>query len=466
MKRRMSALDAAFIQAERDEAPQHGSVLFILRRPDDVPATYLADLASSMREHAVTASRFNYVLSAGPGRRLRPRWTVLPPEQIELDYHFRHSALPQPGGELELATLVSRLVTHPIDLDRPPWEIHLIEGLADGRFAILMKMHHAMVDGMGALRMIKHWLSEDPADRGAPPLWALEVPRREREARAERATHAKGDALRAVQAPLAAVRTVTSALAADLGAAHDDRPGLISPYTAPRTILNGKVTQRRRVATQRIPVETVRAIADRTGGTINDAVAILVGTAVRRYLADLDALPDRALVAGVLTSLRETMSDQSADEAGNAIGMLFADLATEIDDVAARADRVIASTRAGKQQLLGLGAQAMAYTGVILAPFAVSSMAGAGHRLPPLQSVSLSNVPGTRVPLFHNGAEVEALHATTIVASGAALVVTVTSWGDNLCFTITGCPDTAPHCQRVAVYLEDALAEVEEALLT
>lgn len=466
MKRRMSALDAAFIQAERNEAPQHGSVLFILRRPADAPPTYLADLATSMRRHAVTADRFNYVLSPGLARRVHPSWTVLDPEQIELDYHFRHSALPEPGGELELATLVSRLVTHPIDLDRPPWEIHLIEGLAESRFAILMKMHHAMVDGMGALRMIRQWLSEDPSDRDRPPLWALDVSRRPRAPRTDLGPRGTAGALRSLQAPICAVQTVIKALAADIGVARGDHAGLISPYTAPRTILNGRVTQRRRIATQSLPIARVRAVADRTGGTVNDAIALLLGTALRRYLAELDALPGRALVAGVLTSLRATMADKAAEESGNAISMLFADLATEVDDIPARADRVIASTRAGKEHLLGLGAHAMAYSSLMLAPFVVGNMTGTGHRLPPLQNVGLSNVPGTRVPLFHNGAEVEALHATTIVGSGGALVVTVTSWGESLCFTVTGCPDTAPHCQRLAVYLDDALLDVEAALTT
>jgi len=462
----MSALDAAFVQLERAEAPQHGSVLFILRRPEGASSRYMAQLAAWMREHPVTAERFNYVLTPGPGRRIRPSWTIRPPEQIDIDYHFRHSALPRPGGELELATLVSRLVTHPIDLDRPPWEIHLIEGLERDRFAILMKMHHAMVDGVSALRMVKSWLSDDPLARYQPPLWAHDVQDKEEPPTptGQVAPTFGGTVLGAVRTPLAVAGSVSRALVADVGAARDGDQALVSPYTAPRTILNGRVTQRRRMATQRLPLDRVKAIADRTGGTINDAVAIVLGTAMRRYLGELDALPVRPLVAGVVTSLRAMMTEQAAEASGNAISMLFADLATEVDDIAARASRVIASTGAGKEHLLGLEGHAMAYSSLMMAPFVLGSMSGIGHRLPPLQNVALSNVPGTRTSLYHNGAEVEAVHATTIVGSGGALVVTVTSWGDNLCFTVTGCPDTAPHCQRVAVYLTDALDEVEKAL--
>lgn len=464
MKKKMSALDAAMIQAEREEAPQHGSILFILRKPDGASDHYLAELANWMREHPVTAEPFNYVLSPGPARKLRPSWTIVPSEEIELGYHFRHSALPWPGGELELATLVSRLVTHPIDLDRPPWEVHLIEGLEDDRFAILLKMHHAMVDGMSAIKMLKSWLSEDPLERHDVPLWAHEVEREKRSRPPQAPRSASDTVVRAVKAPVGMARNVSRALAADVNAARDSEHALVSPYTAPRTILNGRVTQRRRMATQRLAIDRMKAIAANTGGTLNDAVAIVLGTAMRRYLQELDELPERPLIAGVLTSLRATMSEEAAEETGNAISMLFADLATEIDDISDRADRVIASTKAGKEHLLGLEGHAMAYSSLMLAPFVLGNMTGTGHRLPPLQNVGLSNVPGTSSTLFHNGAEVEALHATTIVGSGGALVVTVTSWGSNLCFTVTGCPDAARHCQRVAVYLGDALDEVEKAL--
>ena len=339
MKRRMSALDAVFIQAERDEAPQHGSILFVLAKPSDAKDGYLADLAASMREHAVTADRFNYVLSSGPARRLHPTWTVLPADKIDIDYHFWHSALPQPGGERELATLVSRLVTHPINLDRPPWEIHLIEGLENDRFAILLKMHHSMADGTTAMRMIRSWLSPEPDDRGQPPLWAHEMTRKARPKTGSRhLLETAGAALvGAVRGPMEAAGGVTRALTEDLIAtATGDQP-LVPPYNAPRTILNGKVTQRRRMATQRLPIDRVQSIAERTGGTINDAITILLGTAMRRYLDELEALPDRPLIAGVLTSLRATLPEDAADKVGNAISMMFADLATDVDDMSTRA---------------------------------------------------------------------------------------------------------------------------------
>jgi diacylglycerol O-acyltransferase len=467
VKLRMSPVDASFIHMERPESPQHGSVLFIFRIPPGAPADYMQRLFRHMRQFPVTAERFNYLLTPGWRERLAPSWTVLPPERIDLDYHFRHSALPLPGGELELAMLVSRLLTHPLDLSRPAWEMHLIEGLQDRRFALYMKMHHALVDGMTVLRMVRNWLSQDPARSDIPPLWANKLPR-PAPARVEPPSPPTTSALRrladAAAARLPALREVQAAVHAAVDAAQGRGDGLVAPYTAPRTILNGRVTQRRRISTQRLELARVRRIATKIDGTVNDAVALLVGTALRRYLSELEALPERSLVAGVLASLRQAMAGTPGAEAGNVISFIFADLATDTDDIGARAARVCASTRAGKEHLLGLKGNAMAYTALMLAPALLATALGQGHRIPAAHNLGLSNVPGCDVPLYYNGAEAEGIHATTIVAHGQALIITLTSWNRHLNFTFTACPDTVPHSQRLAVYLAEALPQVERAL--
>lgn len=466
MQKRMTLLDASFIVGERRDSPQHGAILLIFKPPTDAPADFLRREAERLRDYPVTAEPFNYLLTRGVGRFLAPSWTVLPPEQIELDYHFRHSALPQPGGELELATLVSRLVSHPLDMRRPLWEAHLIEGLADHRFALLVKAHHAMIDGISTLKLIRSWLSEDPNAVGAPPLWATATqrPNRPRGTSSSAIAQIKGIPY-AVQSAATSIWAVQRGLEADYRAVRNHDHGLVAPYTAPHSIFNGRITQRRRVSTQRLELARVKAISAAIDGTLNDGIAVIVATALRRYLLELDALPDRALIAGVLTSLRGTMDPAASERAGNAISMIFADLATEIDSIDQRAQRVVTSTRAGKDHLLGLERSASAYSSVMLAPFVLGGVTGNGHRVKPLLNIGLSNVPGISSPVFHNGAEVESLHATTIIDNGSALVITVTSWNQHLAFTITGCPDTVPRCQRISVYLADALDEVEDALI-
>jgi len=134
----MTLLNSAFIRMERHESPQHGSVLVIFRIPDGAPPDHLRQLAARMRQVPATGPRFNWRLPKGLVDRVLPSWTVLPPEDIEIDYHFLHSTLPQPGGDLESSLLVSHLVTHPINLNRRPWRMHPIEGLQGGRFALFI----------------------------------------------------------------------------------------------------------------------------------------------------------------------------------------------------------------------------------------------------------------------------------------------------------------------------------------
>jgi diacylglycerol O-acyltransferase / wax synthase len=467
VKHRMSMLDSSFIRMERHESPQHAAILAIFRIPRGSPPDYLRQLAARMRSYPVTRDRFNWVLSKGLVDKVLPAWEVLPPDRIVLDYHFRHSALPQPGGDRELALLVSQLVTHPIDLNRPAWEIHLIEGLEGGRFAILTKMHHALIDGITAVKMFRNWLSEDPTETDAPPLWANKIPGLPVEREPRPATASKSPLVSLAGAAtdaITSVPAVAGAVGAAMAAAQGHNDGLVAPYTAPRSIFNGPITQRRRVSTQRISTARVEAIAKHIDGTLNDAIAVVLGGAIRRYLRELDALPDRSAVCGVLASLRATVDETTAESAGNVISFIFADIATDTGDITERAHRVVASTRAGKEHLLGLGKHAVNYSSLMLAPFIFTSFTGTGHHFP-MFNVALSNVPGVPVPMYWNGALAEAVHGTTIITSGEALVVTVASWHDNLCFTFTACPDTIPHPQRLSVYLTDALQDVETALL-
>lgn len=465
MKRRLSAIDASFIHMERRESPQHASVFLVFSPPADAGEGYLERLVEHMRSFPVEASPFNYRLSQSRLDRLAPAWTILPPDEIDIDYHLRHSALPRPGGELELGVLVSRLVSQPVDLGRPPWEVYVIEGMLDGRFALLVKMHHSLMDGMSAIRMLRTWLSDDPAREATPPLWAMPASPTADETPSRSADDRRAGAVRAGTGGIrSSLASTGRALAAVSRRGSDELDGWIGPHSAPRTSLNGTVTARRRISTQSLDLERVRRVATAIDGTVNDAITVVLGGAMRRYLLELDALPEESLVAGVLASLRSASGAEVEGGGGNVIGFLFADLGTDTDDVGDRARRVVRSIGAAKQRYDGLGSAAMAYNTVSLIPWLASTAVGRGHRLPPIYNIALSNVPGSTVPLYLDGARAESLHGTTVIASGHTLILAVTSWGDKLDFTLTSCPDATPHPQRIVVYLPDALAEAETAL--
>src|SRR5690606_22371162 len=140
------------------------------------PRDFARQLFEYLRSFPVTAAPFTYRLrNLGPGSLL-PAFEVV--DKVDLDYHLRHSALPYPGGERELGVLVSRLHSNPMDMDRPLWEVHLIEGLHDGRFALYAKLHHSLADGVAGVGLLN--FSEKPESSRTPPIWAAERPKRPR----------------------------------------------------------------------------------------------------------------------------------------------------------------------------------------------------------------------------------------------------------------------------------------------
>ncbi|CAM3704065.1 wax ester/triacylglycerol synthase domain-containing protein [Smaragdicoccus niigatensis] len=456
MKKRMALLDGGFIRMDRTESPQHGTVTIVFRIPDGSDDGFPLRLADTMRQHAATGARFNWVLSTDFVDNLFPAWKIVSPNEIDLDFHFRVARVSAPGGETEFAEIVSRISAVPLDMSRPAWEVHLITELSDRRFAILLKMHHAIVDGMTILQTMIEWLSADPAATDTPPLWAFGVPDVPATAAATE-PNSRG--------ALASIRDAASSLAAVAGAAkatinaarHRRNDGLHAPYAVPKMAFNKTITPDRSISMTVLDQSKFKAVASDIGGTLNDAVGVVLGTALRRYLADVDERPDRSLVAGVLTSLRTAVETTAG---GNVISFIFADLATDTDDIADRAQRVVRSTRAGKEHLLGLGKNAMRYSMMMLLPYIVANITGTGHRMP-LYNIAVSNLPGSRGPLYLNGAAAEAMHPTTIIYNGAAVVLVIISWNGKLCFTFNSCPTAVPRSDRLGAYLADAIATIE-----
>jgi diacylglycerol O-acyltransferase len=247
MKKRMALLDGGFIRMDRAESPQHGTVTIVFRIPDGADDDFPLRLADTMRTYPVTGSRFNWVLSTDLVDNLMPAWKVISPDEVDLDYHFRVAEVPAPGSDAELAELVSETSASPLDMTRPAWEVHLITGLDDRRFAILLKMHHAVIDGMTVLRTMTEWLSPDPAVTDTPPLWAFGVP--DMASPAPSAEPAKRGALGAVWDTASSIGTIGGAAVAAVSAAlHRRTDGLHAPYAIPRMTFNKPITADRSVS--------------------------------------------------------------------------------------------------------------------------------------------------------------------------------------------------------------------------
>ncbi len=461
MSRNLNPLDASWLMVESRDTPMH--VGGLLRFAFDAPprADFFRRLIADFRMPRRVAAPWNQRLRPTTWMHPWPAWDSV--DDIDVEHHVRHSALPAPAGERELGQFIARLHSQPLDLGRPPWECELIEGLADGReFAIYVKMHHALIDGVSGIKLLERSMAGDiDASRRLPPFWTIGSERAGKAKRRPAPTAAEAIAglVEAIRSQVGNLPDIARAFGAMLtGLGSQER--LAIPFEAPLSILNGRIHGQRRFATQRLALDRLRAVAAAGGGTLNDVVLALCGGALKRFLGELGELPAQPLTAGVPVSVRP----KDDDGAGNAITFIIATLGTDIDDPAERLAAIAASTRRAKAHLLSLPRQAMTqYTIVLMAPYMLSLVTGVGGRTRPMFNVTISNVPGPDRPLYFRGARLQAAYPVSLVTHGQALNITCQSYDGHLAFGFTGCRDTLPHMQRLATYTGEALDELERA---
>ncbi|MFA9431261.1 wax ester/triacylglycerol synthase family O-acyltransferase [Egicoccus sp. AB-alg2] len=460
--------DAIFLLGEVRGRPLHVGGLQLFRPPEGAGPDFVRTQYRAALEH-----------EPAPLFRLRPTrmlggvgpWAWTEDDDFDLEYHVRHSALPHPGQVRELLTLVSRWHGAMLDRNRPLWETHIIEGLADGRVAVYNKVHHALLDGTAAMRWLIRSLSTDPDERGMPPAFSL--PAQAGESRHAEVTGDQdgggllasftgGVADEARVAGRALGQAGTTAMRAVARALDDQAAAL--PYQAPRTMLNQPITAARRFAADRWPLDRIKGVCAATGGKVNDVVLAMSAGALRRYLLDHDALPDRPLVAAVPVSLRDASDEPGR---GNAVGVVLCNLGTHLADPVARFELIHRSMRDSKSQLADLQPAAV----LLLSALSFGPVAfGPLFRFRPLRkpafNLIISNVPGPREPRYWNGARLDGVYPASVPYDGQALNITVTSNDGYLGFGLTGCRARVPSLQRLLEHLEDSLDELEAACAT
>lgn len=454
--KKLNPLDWTFLAAESRESMMHVGALMLFEPAAQQHPEQLRTMMDELREQAEAYPPWNLKLRY-PERPAAPRQAWIEDPDFDVEYHIRRSALPAPGDERELGILVSRLHSHNIDFHRPPWEAHFIEGLSDGRFAIYLKVHHALVDGYTGIQLLSRSLSGDPDELDTPIFFARRPKPRARGAGSR--TPPTLDALmQAVREQYGATRNITRALTTVLG--RKDR-ALIAPMQAPKSVLNQRISRNRRFATQQFDVSRLKTVAAARGGTLNDAVLMLCGSALRRYLIEQDALPLEPLTAMLPVNIRP----KDDPGGGNAVGAILATLATDVADPAQRFETIVASTRSAKAQLQGMTRSAiMQYSALLMAPLVLSPIPGVAGRMRPAFNVVISNVPGPAQTLYFRGNRMRAYYPLSIPFHGYALNITVVSYENTLNFGFIGCRDQVPHLQRLAVYSREALETLESEL--
>jgi WS/DGAT/MGAT family acyltransferase len=445
----MAPTDSVFLLSESREHPMHVGGLQLFKPPADAGPDFLRELYETLIANDQFQPTFRKRPATLLGGIANVGWSY--DDDIDISYHLRRSALARPGRVRELLELTSRLHSSLLDRHRPLWETHFVEGLNDGRFALYTKFHHALVDGVSALKLMQRSLSADPQDAEVKAVWNL--PRRQRPAGRSRL-----QALTQLAGSVATMGVSTVALAR--AAVLEQQ--LTLPFAAPRTMLNVRIGGARRCAAQSWSLDRVRSIKQASGVTINDVILGMCAGALRYYLIEQNALPDTPLIAMVPVSLR---TDDESDSGGNLVGSILCNLATNVDDAAERLAIISASMRGNKKVFAELPRlQALALSAFNIAPLALTGVPGLVSSAPPPFNIVISNVPGPTEPLYWRGARLDGNYPMSIVTDWLALNMTVVNNAGNLDFGLVGCRRSVPHLQRLLVHLEIALKELERAV--
>ncbi|MRJ74971.1 wax ester/triacylglycerol synthase family O-acyltransferase [Aeromicrobium sp. SMF47] len=453
----MPPTDSMFLLAESRDQPMHVGGLQLFVPPEDAGPDYVSETVASFRDLGEVSPLFRK-RPAEPVGTLGNTWWAAD-ETIDFDYHVRHSAVPRPGRIRELLQLTSRWHGSLLDRHRPLWEAHVVEGLADGRIAVYTKVHHSMLDGVSALRLIQKTLSADPDARDCIPPWGV-MP------------HGGGGSKRGLD-PMGLLRTGAGALGDIAGLVPASlrigsqvlRDGDVTLPRAPKTILNGPVGGSRRFAAQSWEIERIQRVAKSSATTLNDVVLAMVSGALRQYLLEQHALPDDPMTAMVPVSLSLRAGSAEDDaEPGNATGAIVVNLATDREQGASRLEEIAYSSRQAKKIMGDLTpTQILAFSALQVLPLALGPVPGFVKYTHPPFNVIVSNVPGPKEPMYFNGSRLDGLYPVSIVLDGQALNITLTSRDKYLDFGLIGCRASVPHLQRLLLHLESSLAELEQS---
>jgi WS/DGAT/MGAT family acyltransferase len=447
----ISPTDAVFLIGESREHPMHVGSLQLFEPPEGAGPDFVRESYNAM----LACTDIQPLYCKRPaffGGITNLAWSF--DKDVELDYHLRRSALPQPGQVRDLLELVSRLHGTLLDRHRPLWEAHLVEGLHDGRYAIYTKFHHSLMDGVSALRLMQRAYSADPNDDEVRVPWSLGRRSPRKPSKRPSRLSQLGSAAGAVAA--LAPSTLKLARAALL------EQQLTLPFRAPRTMFNVRIGGARRVAAQSWPMNRIKAVKSAAGVTVNDVVLAMSSGALRAYLIEQNALPDDPLIAMVPVNLRK----DDDDGGGNMVGTFLCNLATDVEDAGQRLENISASMRDTKDVFKQLPqVQQLALSAFNIGGLVFGLIPGYLSTAAPPFNIVISNVSAGRAePLYWRGARLDGNYPLSIALDGQAVNITVTNNADNLDFGLVGCRRSVPHLQRLLGHLETSLKDLERAV--
>jgi diacylglycerol O-acyltransferase len=442
---RLTGLDSSFLHLERDSAHMHvaGCMVF-----DGTPPAY-DELLGQIVSRLHLVPRYRQRLAFVPLNQGRPVWVDDP--HFNVSFHVRHTALPPPGGEDELKRLAGRVFSQALDRSRPLWELWLVEGLAEDRFALLSKTHHALVDGVSGVDIVTVLFDATPDPEPVAPPEETWLPRPLptgtqllADALLERAT-VPAEIVRGVRAIVRRPRQIASRVGEALaGVGAMAWTGL---HTAPASPFNLRIGPHRRFTWVRSELAEFKAVKNALGGTVNDVVLAAVADALGRYMRRHgEPTEDLVLKAMVPVSVR---ADVHRRALGNRVAAMWAPLPVGMTDPVQRLLLISREMDGIKDSGQAVGAQVLTE----LTGFASPTIMAQAARLQARQrmfNLVVTNVPGPQLPLYVLGRRLESLFPMVPLAENTALGIAIMSYDGQLNFGLNADYDAIPDLEALA----------------
>lgn len=458
--KKLSLLDLGFFVAESQASPKHVGGLLMFKRPAKAPASFAKSLYREYLGFTEVAPPFNRVITFS--LTAMPQWRDA---EIDLTQHIFYHKLPRGANDREaLYAFVAALHEPMLDRSRPLWEMHVIDGLSEGRFAFYQKMHHAYADGVTMARWTAEGLADSADELDLTPVWTLKhgghgAKRRLGPKRKEEMLQAVWKELSGGSLRLLGISRLAAMLF--LESVKLTKNAIALPFvSSAKTPLTGQVTSGRQFTTAGVSMERVNRIRERTRSTINHVALTCLDGALRRYLADQGVELKRPITIQMPVNLRK----EGEKTAGNKIGIIQVELSAPTEDPYVRLRNIGFSLRNVRTMIDSVSAEAIeSYTLITGLVAQIAEMLGLSNTLPPMGNTLVSNVPGPKSHLYVKGARMEEMHPISTLPPSNLLNITLFSYAGDLYFGLIA-TDELPNLALLGAYVQDAFTELEQSV--
>lgn len=431
--RPLHPLDFVFLSLEKKQQPMHVGGLFIFEKP--IQDSFLKNLVNQIKTtQDLPQAPFNQQLKG-----------VFWQEQnsFDLGYHFKHITL---TPQQNLYDYISQEHANILNRKKPLWTCTLIDGFSKDEFALFVKVHHAMVDGIAAIRLMEKTFTSSHC---FTPPWVTKGVKSQ--------TKPTPFTTSFLQSSQTVYNEVKQALLHD----RKHHPDYVTSFQAPPSIFNQKINASRHFSAKAFSLTQIKAISKKLNITLNDTILTLCSSALRRYLQERQQLPNTSLVAMVPASIR----NENDHDLSNRITMILANLATNTPDAIERAHIISRSVSHAKTRFKRMTQnQILGYSAFVYAAAGLNIISGLAPKRQAFNIV-ISNVPGPKTPLSWNGAQLKYVFPASVIFDGQALNMTFTSYLDQLQIGLVACQDLLPNTQTILTYFAEEISHYEDILL-